>query len=208
MTFTYVALGDSQSEGLGDLQWPDGRPRGWADRLAAVLAAHYDAVAYANLAVRGKLAPEVLTEQVGAARALRPDLVTVTAGGNDALRPSGDVLEVLDVLDRIAAELSAVATTTIVVKVPNLAGLSIPGRLLGGRVRALNAGIDRIAEIRGVLALTVPAGSVFEDLRAWSPDRLHLNELGHQRLASGAAHLLGLPDGTDWHLPPAGSLRA
>jgi len=205
MTFTYVALGDSLSEGIGDVPWPDGRPRGWTDRLAATLADHHDAVMYANLAVRGKRAGDVLAQQVGPANSLRPDLVTISAGGNDALRPSGDVAEVLDILSRIAAELADVAATTIVVKVPNLEGLSIPGRLLAGRIAELNAGIDQIADTHGVLVLTAPVGSVFEDLRAWSPDRLHLNALGHQRLARGAAHLLGLPERPDWFAPLAGS---
>ncbi|OBF83698.1 hypothetical protein A5791_02450 [Mycobacterium sp. 852002-51163_SCH5372311] len=204
MTFTYVALGDSQSEGVGDLPWPDGRPRGWTDRLAAALADNYDPVWYANLAVRGKRAAAVLAEQLGPASKLQPDLVTVTAGVNDVLRPSVDVAEVVDILDHLAAGLSTVAATTILVKAPNLAGLSIPGRLLAGRLNALNAGIDQIARPRGVLVLTAPDGSVFEDLRAWSPDRLHLSALGHQRLARGAAHLLGLPGQPDWFAPAAG----
>ncbi|MGU3502490.1 SGNH/GDSL hydrolase family protein [Mycobacterium sp. C31M] len=201
MTFTYVALGDSQSEGVGDLPWPGGRPRGWTDRLAATLADNYDSVQYANLAVRGKRAPDVLAEQVGPAGALKPDLVTATAGVNDVLRPSGDVNAVVDALDQLLAELALVAATTILVKAPNLACLSIPGQLLAGRVAALNAGIDQIAGNRGVLVLTAPDGSVFEDLRAWSPDRLHLNALGHERLARGAARLLGLPEDPDWFAP-------
>lgn len=205
MTFTYVALGDSLSEGLGDVPWPDGRPRGWTDRLAATLADHHDAVMYVNLAVRGKRAGEVLAHQVGPACALRPDLVTVSAGCNDVLRPFSDVDEILDVLDRITGRLSAIAATIILVKVPNLADLSIPGRLLAGHIAELNAGIDTIAQTRGALALTAPGGSVFEDLRAWSSDRLHLNALGHQRLARGAAHLLGLPESVDWFAPLAGS---
>ena len=52
MTFhRYVALGDSFTEGVGD---PDpSRPngwRGWADRVAEVLATHSDDFGYANLA--------------------------------------------------------------------------------------------------------------------------------------------------------------
>lgn len=41
---------------------------------------------YANLAVRGKLLAQVCEEQVPAALALRPDLVSFAAGVNDALR--------------------------------------------------------------------------------------------------------------------------
>ena len=52
MSFRYVALGDSQSEGLGDTPWPDGTPRGWTDRLAGYLSAQHEDFEYANLAVR------------------------------------------------------------------------------------------------------------------------------------------------------------
>ncbi|KIZ17179.1 hypothetical protein SNA_15395 [Streptomyces natalensis ATCC 27448] len=49
----YVALGDSQTEGLGDGDDTTGL-RGFADRLAEHLAHHSPAVQYANLAVRGR----------------------------------------------------------------------------------------------------------------------------------------------------------
>ena len=71
-----VALADSFSEGVGD-PWPDGRTcRGWADRLAEILAAQTPGLRYANLAIRGKTLAEVLGDQVPAAVAMRPDLVT------------------------------------------------------------------------------------------------------------------------------------
>ena len=48
-----VSLGDSFTEGIGDPE-PDspGGHRGWADRVAEVLAHQADDFAYANLAVR------------------------------------------------------------------------------------------------------------------------------------------------------------
>ncbi len=38
-------------------------------------------------------------------------------------------------------------------------------------------------------------GTVFEDPRAWAPDRLHLSALGHDRLARAAAATFGVPAG-------------
>ena len=52
---SFVALGDSFTEGMSD-ELPDGSYRGWADLLAARLAAREPGFRYANLAVRGKLA--------------------------------------------------------------------------------------------------------------------------------------------------------
>ncbi|MSZ77615.1 MAG: SGNH/GDSL hydrolase family protein, partial [Actinobacteria bacterium] len=84
----YVALGDSFTEGVGDPD--DARPnglRGWADRVAEVLGAQDPGFGYANLAIRGRKLDAILDEQVDAALALRPDLVTIYAGANDILRP-------------------------------------------------------------------------------------------------------------------------
>ena len=56
MTFhRYVALGDSFTEGVGDPdpERPNGL-RGWADRVAEVLATRTDDFGYANLAIRGR----------------------------------------------------------------------------------------------------------------------------------------------------------
>ena len=51
---SFVAIGDSFTEGLNDAA-PGGGFRGWADRLAGMLAAEHSGLLYANLAVRGKL---------------------------------------------------------------------------------------------------------------------------------------------------------
>lgn len=66
---SYVAVGDSFTEGLDDpypdsADFPQGRYRGWADRFAEHLARHVREVRYANLAVRGKLLRQILAEQL------------------------------------------------------------------------------------------------------------------------------------------------
>src|SRR6187401_98037 len=86
-----VALGDSFTEGIGDPEpdSPNGH-RGWADRTAEVLSQQVDDFAYANLAVRGKLIAQIVEAQVEPAIALKPDLITFSAGGNDVIRPGSD----------------------------------------------------------------------------------------------------------------------
>jgi lysophospholipase L1-like esterase len=94
---SFVALGDSFTEGVGD-PYPDGTGhrglsyrglsyRGWADRFAERLAADRPDLRYANLAVRGRLVGQVVAEQVPQAVVMAPDLVSIAAGGNDLLRP-------------------------------------------------------------------------------------------------------------------------
>src|SRR5690625_6855827 len=78
----YVAIGDSFTEGLNDVdpQNPEAF-RGWADLLAANLHARITAVEpqaqinYANLAIRGRLTADIVGPQLDAALALQPDLV-------------------------------------------------------------------------------------------------------------------------------------
>ena len=86
----FVAVGDSFTEGLNDEIRGDGRHRGWADRVAQLLVTRQDIeeLSYANLAIRGRLMRQIMDEQVPHARALKPDLVSVGAGVNDALRSS------------------------------------------------------------------------------------------------------------------------
>ena len=85
----YVAIGDSQTEGLHDYH-ASGEPRGWADRFAERLAVDHPGLLYANLAVRGKRVREIREVQLGPALDMRPDLATVVGGINDVLQPGAD----------------------------------------------------------------------------------------------------------------------
>ncbi|MFD5575570.1 SGNH/GDSL hydrolase family protein, partial [Streptomyces cadmiisoli] len=115
----YVALGDSQTEGLGDGDDSVGL-RGFADRFAEHLAAVNPGLQYANLAVRGRLAGQVHAEQLGPALALRPDLATVVAGVNDILRPRFDAAEVAGHLEEMFAALTAAGAEVATVTFPDL----------------------------------------------------------------------------------------
>ena len=76
---SYVAMGDSFTEGLDDPYPGGGRYRGWADLVAARLAQDLPGFHYANLAVRGKLFIPIAAEQVPVGRELRPDLFSFAA---------------------------------------------------------------------------------------------------------------------------------
>ena len=60
---SFVALGDSFTEGLDDPRAGQEGYLGWADRFAGMLAGQRPGLRYANLAVRGKLLREVAEEQ-------------------------------------------------------------------------------------------------------------------------------------------------
>ena len=203
----YVAIGDSLSEGVGDDPWPDGAPRGWTDRLAEHLAASGHAgggLEYANLAVRGYKAAQVRATQLDDAIAMAPDILTLTAGMNDILRPRVDFDELRSTLIDIVQPFTLAGTRVVVVPIPDVSRISPVGPLLNKRRTQLNALYQHLVDRLGVLPLTETTGTVFEDPRAWAEDRLHLSALGHQRLACAAAATLGVPVDTDWLATPGG----
>ena len=82
MIGSYVAVGDSFTEGVGD-PGPDGAFVGWADRFAVLLADRRPEgdFGYTNLAVRGKLLDQIVEDQLPRAAEMAPDLVSFCAGG-------------------------------------------------------------------------------------------------------------------------------
>ncbi|KAB2346137.1 SGNH/GDSL hydrolase family protein [Actinomadura rudentiformis] len=208
----YVAIGDSQSEGLMDGDELTGY-RGWADRLAELLAATEPAVTYANLAVRGKLAAQVRAEQLAPALALKPDLASVMAGMNDLVRPGFDAAAVTGELEAMFAALTGQGAQVVTFTFPDIAKIAPVVARLRPRVLELNAGIRDAARRHGVIVVDAFPHAVTCDARLWSPDRIHAAPLGHALMAAAAAHALGLPDSDDsWTNPlpaarPIGTLR-
>src|SRR6202000_2938342 len=98
------AMRDSVTEVLNAVA-PGGGFRGWADRLAGLLAAEYPGLRYANLAVRGKLLRQVVGEQGAAGAAVTPGLVSLGGGGNDILRPGADPDTLAELFDAGVARL-------------------------------------------------------------------------------------------------------
>lgn len=208
----YVAIGDSLTEGLGD---PDaaGGHRGWADRLAEILAGHQPDMVYANLAVRGKTAAQIRAEQVLPALELKPDLVTVMAGMNDLVRSGFDAASVMTDIEEMFARLTASGARVATVTFPDLGKVSPLARRVLPRVLDLNARLRDTAERYGVAVLDVFVHPVTTDSRLWADDRLHASRLGHARIASGMAHTLGVPGHDGWAeplppQPPVPALRA
>jgi lysophospholipase L1-like esterase len=203
----YVAIGDSQTEGIGDGDDLTGH-RGFADRLAARLAGLNPELRYANLAVRGKLAGEIHAEQLAPALDLRPDLATVVAGLNDVLRPKFDLDAVSGHMEAMFASLTKAGATVGTVTFPNVAKIAPLARPLLPRVLALNARIRETAARHGVRVVEAFEVEVVTDARIWSADRLHASPIGHQRIADSMAHALALPGADDSWTHPFPALPA
>ncbi|MFT3716623.1 MAG: SGNH/GDSL hydrolase family protein [Gordonia sp. (in: high G+C Gram-positive bacteria)] len=198
----FVALGDSQTEGLGD---PDPRfeYRGWADRLAEMIAVHSPGLHYANLAVRGKTTREALDEQLAPAIGMRPDLVAAPVGMNDVIG-SADMGRVSDDLETLFGRLTDTGATVLTCTFPNLARTIPMGGLFEDRLLQINDLMRGFAERFGLVLVDLHSAPVLVDPRSWSQDRLHASPFGHSRFAEAAAHALNLPGSSDaWTAPLA-----
>jgi lysophospholipase L1-like esterase len=196
---SYVAIGDSFTEGLND-QLPDGTYRGWADRLAEILSGGRSDFRYANLALRGKMLDEIMDEQLPIALEVKPDLVTLCAGGNDIIVPGADVDAVAERFEAGVAALRAAGIPVLIFNGPDTKQLSVM-HVLRGKVGIYNAHLWAIAERHGARMVDLWAMQSLHDRRAWSDDRLHFTPDGHRRIALRAASVLGLPSAGDWGEP-------
>jgi lysophospholipase L1-like esterase len=198
---SFVALGDSFTEGLNDAA-PGGGFRGWADRLAGLMAAEYPGLRYANLAVRGKLLRQVVAEQVPAAAAMSPGLVSIAAGGNDILRPGADPDVLAELFDVAVARLRAAGCQVLMFTGFDPVGVPLIG-LRRGRIGIYNLHLRAIADARGCYLVDLWSMRFLRSPDAWSQDRLHLTAQSHQRVALRAGEVLGVPVSEDWRAPLA-----
>ena len=196
---SFVAIGDSFTEGLNDAV-AGGGFRGWADRFAGLLAVEYPGLRYANLAIRGKLLRQIVAEQVPAAAAMSPGLVSVAGGGNDLLRPGADPDTLAELLDAAVARLSASGARVLMFTGFDPVGFPVI-RLLRGRIAAYNMHLRAIADARGCYLVDLWSMRFLRSPSAWSPDRLHLTGQSHQRIALRACEVLGVPVAEDWRDP-------
>lgn len=203
----YVAIGDSFTEGLGD-ELPDGTTRGWADLVAAGLAAaNGGTVQYANLAIRGRLLEPIITEQLDRALSLSPapTMITLNGGGNDMMRPGTDVARLVALTEQAVRRCAAAGVRLVLLSGGDPSERLPFGAVMRRRGVELTEATKDLAARHGLDFI-----DVFNDVETrreqyWSVDRLHLNSAGHRRVASLV--LDGLGYATEAHVvdpAPAG----
>jgi lysophospholipase L1-like esterase len=182
---TYAALGDSFTAGAGTEEGER-----WADRLAASLRARDGDLVYRNLAVDGATSAAVL-EQLPAALALRPDLVTVICGANDVLLTSRPDIEGYE--RRFSAILGglregAPEAAILTASAPeSWHFLELRPRTKARLVQALgelNAITRTVAAKHGVPCLNVAGHPGLSRRENFGGDGLHPSPLGHERAAA------------------------
>ena len=196
---SFVAVGDSFTEGMDDPDPSGSGYRGWADLVATALAVANPALTYANLAIRGRLFDNVVDEQLPLALAMKPDLVSFAAGGNDALRPSFDAPKLLARYDETIAALRVNGADVIMFRSADLTRRLPARRVVLPRATILNDGAAAIAAKHGAYLVDLWADEEFATNGAlWSVDRLHLSTAGHRRVAAHVLRVLGVGADPGW----------
>ena len=195
---SFIAIGDSFTEGVGD-DLPDGRQRGWADFVALGLAlASPEPVRYANLAIRGRKLTPILTEQLDRDIGQHPELVSLNGGGNDIMRPRVTIASVAAQLIDAADRVTGAGSRMLLLSGANPSRHLPMGGLLRKRGDELAVAVRDLLPRDGVLFVDNWADESLEDIRYWSADRLHLNALGHAKVASNVLTALDVPVPAEW----------
>lgn len=195
-----MALGDSFTEGMDD-PYPDGRGyRGWADLVADHLArlSAPDDFRYANLAIRGRLFDGVVNEQVPLAVAMKPDLISFAAGGNDVLRRNFVPQVLAERFDQIIERLRTTGATVVVFRFADVTRRLPGSKLVRPRVEFVNRAVEETAKRHDALLVDLWPDDEFVNPRLWSTDRLHLSTLGHRRVAAKVLTELGIEPREEW----------
>lgn len=185
----YVALGDSLTEGLCDPA-ANGVERGWADRLALLLAAR-GGIRYANLAVRSRRVADVCGPQLRRALELHPDLVSVFVGANDLVMMRADVDALVTRLENAIVRLRESGADVVLITpfLPRRAASAIYAR----RFAAFAGALAALAERTGAILVDADRHPGLGERANWAEDLVHLSSRGHRLLAYIVGEQLGVP---------------
>ncbi|MFF2011891.1 SGNH/GDSL hydrolase family protein [Streptomyces sp. NPDC058195] len=176
-----AVLGDSVTAGVGD-PLPGYRDRSFADRFTDALAATRPGFAAVNLARPFLLIDEIRAQQLDAALEFEPDVVMVSAGGNNAFRgfdPETLRAELASLLAPLAGQGALVLTIGLFDV--GRSGLVRPERADGMARRfdeldRITAGLTRAL---GGVHIDTHHHPLTADPAIYSADRVHANARGH-----------------------------
>jgi len=199
-----IVCGDSYSEGMSDVV-VNGQYRGWADRIADVMAQEEPGFTYVNLAVRGKLLKQVIDDQLPVAIGYvtgADTLLSFHAGANDALRPSYKPEVAQEIYAQAVRRAAASGATIMLFTVLERTGNTGRGSdVWAARFGEFNKIVHKVGAEVGAIIVDANKETFFNDNRFLAFDRLHLNAEGHNRVAQALLEKLGYPFDPSWRIP-------
>ena len=200
----FIALGDSMTEGMTD-EVIDGKFRGWADRVADVIAKSNPSFTYMNLAIRGKLLKQVVDDQIPAALKYvegKQTLVSFHAGANDVLRPNYNPVVSFAEYEKGVKQLTdAGATVILFTVIDKVEGKGKTAALWHQRFSNFNENVRMVAAKYPSILFEGKKAEFLNDRRFLAFDRLHMNPEGHRRLANAVLEGLDYEFDATWRIP-------
>lgn len=176
-----AVLGDSVTAGVRDPH-PGYWDASFSERLRLALASTRTDFDSVNLATPYLRVDEIRAQQLDRALAFRPDVVLVSAGGNDAFAPYDPAV----LRQRIARLLRPLAEAGALVVTVGLFDLARSGLVRAERAAAMAARFDEFDRVSG--SITAELGGIHVDTHRhplaanpdiYAADRVHANARGH-----------------------------
>jgi lysophospholipase L1-like esterase len=181
-----VVVGDSLAAGFGD-PVPGLTLVGWADRLALALRQRCPHMGYSNLAITGLTTSQIAAGQLATVQALVPDLIILSAGGNDLLMRRWDPEAFRNSYAALLAGLIETGATVITTTWHNLPlAVSMPAALAGrysSRLAEASAIVREVSAALGTVCIDFWQMPDLLDARCYSVDGTHPNARGYLRVA-------------------------
>jgi lysophospholipase L1-like esterase len=202
---SYMAIGDSITEGWGD-SVPGLECHSWSDWVAEALIALEPELEYRNTALRGTTTADVIRDQLPLVLATRPELVSVTIGGNDARSTEWTPEQFEREFTELASAVTSAGAQLITFTYPDIrpaveaAGVEIRAswQLYFGRISAVDAVIRDVSSRVDACLIDFEHYAPASDIENLSADFTHPNARGYRLAADFALGVLsqrfGLPD--------------
>jgi lysophospholipase L1-like esterase len=192
---SFVAIGDSVTEGVGDRV--DGMEcKSWADHLYNHLKNLNPNISYKNLAIRGQTSQEIRMSQFEEAVSLEPDIVAVLVGGNDVLKGVWDADIFEQEFQHMLHAFSKMGATIISTTVPDFPMLhKLPfekATFIRNQLQELNHLIRKNSKEFNVRFSELWHAPFTLNENTWSKDGIHPNSLGYMFLAEGIKKTLAI----------------
>ena len=152
--------------------------------------------------MRGKLIDQIAADQAEPAIALNPDLISLCAGGNDVIRPSGDPDRTAEKLDELVGRLAVTGATIVLLNGADIRDTPVMGKIRG-RVAIFNENIRVVARRHDAVVADMWALRELTRPEMWDADRLHFSSIGHHTIARMVLDTLNVPHGLDPAEPTA-----
>ncbi len=164
-----------------------------ADRLEDALSAGRPELSFSNLGVTGLKIAEVTDTQLDVALEQQPDLVVVSAGGNDAFERGFDRDRTAAELKHLVGRLSDAGARVVLIGLFDLGGSGLLPEEIGPKMSAKFAVLDEVmhqvaAEVPGCVVSDNRRHPLSQDPSIFSSDLIHCNARGHAVAAATLLH--------------------